>query len=127
MKLSVSGVKKTFNGLCGPAQFYLVISLISLVIYLINMVEHRDQMNTASGLTIQAVAVIIWTIILNWVCSLKYGTKVAWFLVFLPMILMLMVLILFYHMVDTMDLTKEDIHSIADKLEKEQCEDCKHK
>lgn len=127
MKLSVSGVKKMFNGLCGPAQFYLVISLVSLVIYLINMVEHRDQMNTASGLTIQAVAVIIWTIILNWVCSLKYGTKVAWFLVFLPMILMLMVLILFYHMVDTMDLTKEDIHSIADKLEKEQCEDCKHK
>tara|TARA_B100000941_G_scaffold280625_1_gene247224 strand:+ start:227 stop:610 length:384 start_codon:yes stop_codon:yes gene_type:complete len=127
MKLSVSGVKKTFNGLCGPAQFYLVISLISLVIYLINMVEHRNQMNTASGLTIQAVLVIIWTIILNWVCSLKYGTKVAWFLVFLPMIMVLMALILFYHMVDTMDLTKEDIHSIADKLEKEQCEDCKHK
>ena len=127
MKLSVSSVKKTFYGLCGPAQFYLVISLISLVIYLINMVEHRNQMNTASGLTIQAVTVIIWTVILNWVCSLKYGTKIAWFLVFLPIILVLMALVIFYHMVDTMDLTKEDIQTMVDKIDKDDCEECKYK
>ncbi len=124
MKLSISGVKKTFHNLCGPAQFYLVLSLLSLVIYLIQMLEHRNKLNTATGLTIQAIIVIVWTAILNWVCSLKYGNKVAWFLVFLPVILLFTMLIVFYHMVDTMGITKQELQTMVYELNEDSCEEC---
>ena len=124
MKLSISGVKKTFNKLCGPAQFYLVLSLLSLVIYLVQMLEHRNKLNTATGLTMQAIIVIVWTAILNWVCSLKYGNKVAWFLVFLPVILLFTMLIVFYHMVDTMGITKQELQTMVSELNEDSCEEC---
>lgn len=124
MKLSISSVKKTFQKLCGPAQFYLVLSLLSLVIYLVQMLEHRDKMNTATGLTMQAIIVIVWTAILNWVCSLKYGNKVAWFLVFLPIILLFTMLIVFYHMVDTMGITKQELQTMVSELNEDSCEEC---
>ena len=59
MKLSASSIKKSVKGLCGPALFYLVLSLISLVLYLVNMLEHKNKMNTASGFTIQVVVVMV--------------------------------------------------------------------
>lgn len=124
MKLSISGVKKTFQKLCGPAQFYLVLSLLSLVIYLVQMLEHRNKLNTATGLTMQAIIVIVWTAILNWVCSLKYGNKVAWFLVFLPVILLFTMLIVFYHMVDTMGITKQELQTMVSELNEDSCEEC---
>lgn len=126
MKLSISSVKKTFQKLCGPAQFYLVLSLLSLVIYLVHMLEHRNKLNTATGLTMQAIIVIVWTAILNWVCSLKYGNKVAWFLVFLPVILLFTMLIVFYHMVDTMGITKQELQTMVSELNEDSCEECSH-
>ena len=110
MVSSVASSKKMFKKLCGPAQFYLVLSLISLILYLIQMLESKNKMNTAVGLLMQGLLVVVWTYILNWVCSLKYGNKIAWFLVFLPIILLLTMMIVLYHMIDTMGLTKEDIH-----------------
>ena len=35
MSSPVKDLKKSFNKLCGPAQFYLGMSLISIVIYLV--------------------------------------------------------------------------------------------
>jgi len=110
MVSSVSSGQKMFKKLCGPAQFYLVLSLISLILYLIQMLESKNKMNTATGLLMQGLVVVVWTYILNWVCTLKYGNKIAWFLVFLPIILLLTMMIVLYHMIDTMGLTKEDIN-----------------
>ena len=74
------------------------------------MLESKNKMNTATGLLMQGLVVVVWTYILNWVCTLKYGNKIAWFLVFLPIILLLTMMIVLYHMIDTMGLTKEDIN-----------------
>lgn len=112
MSLSVASSKKAFKKLCGPAQFYLVLSLISLLLYLIQMLESKNKMNTVMGFSLQVLVVVLWTCILNWVCSLKYGNKIAWFLVFLPIIFIFTMLIVVYHAIDTMGLTKEDIHKM---------------
>jgi hypothetical protein len=115
MVSSVSSGKTIFKKLCGPAQFYLVLSLISLILYLVQMLQSRNKMNTVTGLMIQTFVVVVWTYILNWVCCLKYGNKIAWFLVFLPLILLITMMIVLYHMIDTMGLTKDDIHRMINK------------
>jgi len=122
MKLSVPGMKKRFNKLCNPSQFYLVLSLIGLAIYLANMLEHKNKMNTASGLVIQAVVVVVWTFMLNWVCSAKYGEEIAWVLVFLPFIMFLGILIVIYHMMDEMDLSKDDLLKIINDAKKDEAD-----
>jgi len=115
MGLSVASVKKDFNKLCTPAQFYLAMSLFSLVIYLVNMMEHKDKMTTVSGMAIQSVVVLIWTYVLNWICKMKYGVKISWFLVFLPLLLLIILLVVFYHMIDTMGFNKEDLREILER------------
>ena len=112
---SISNIKKSFNKLCTPAQFYLVMSLFSLIIYLVNMMEHKHKMMTTAGISIQAVVVLVWTCVLNWICSMKYGVKISWFLVFLPLILLLILLVVFYHMIDTMGLKKEDLRQLINE------------
>ena len=123
MKLSVGTIKKQFNKLCDPSQFYLVLSLFSLVVYLINMFDHDDKANTVIGIVIQLVVVLVWTCVLNWVCSFKHGSKISWFLVFLPLIMTIALLLVIYHLIDELGLTKEDIMEIMksgnlDKLNK---------
>ena len=76
------------------------------------MLESKNKMNTVMGFSLQVLVVVLWTCILNWVCSLKYGNKIAWFLVFLPIIFIFTMLIVVYHAIDTMGLTKEDIHKM---------------
>ena len=112
MKLSVATMKKQFNKLCDPSQFYLVLSLFSLVVYLINMFDHDDKANTMIGIVIQFVIVLVWTCFLNWVCSFKHGSKISWFLVFLPLIMTIALLLVIYHLIDELGLTKEDIMEI---------------
>ena len=114
MKLSVNNVKKKFNKLCVPAQFYLVLSLLGFVLYIIRMLEHKNKLKTASGLIIQVLIALIWTYILNWVCSAKYGEGIAWLLIFLPFIMFFGILILIHHVIDDMDLTKKDLQELAD-------------
>ena len=119
MKLSVTNLQKQFNKLCTPSQFYLVLSIIGLVVYLINMLEHKNKMNTASGLVMQTIIVFVWTYMLNWICSAKHGEQIAWFLVFLPLIIFLGILIVVYHMTDHMDLTKHDLQEIVDEAKED--------
>ena len=114
MKLSVATMKKQFNKLCDPSQFYLVLSLFSLVVYLINMFDHDDKANTMIGIVIQFVVVLVWTCVLNWVCSFKHGSKISWFLVFLPLIMTIGLLLVIYHLIDELGLTKEDIMEIME-------------
>ena len=112
MKLSVSGIKHSFKGLCGPSQFYISFSLLSLSLYLLQMIESKNKVNTVVGFSMQVFVTLAWTFTLNWVCSLKYGNKIAWFLVFFPILLLFTILIVFYHMIDTMGLSKGDIHAM---------------
>ena len=37
-------------------------------------------------LAIHVVLMVVWTLILNKVCSFKYGVKAPWLLVFLPIL-----------------------------------------
>ena len=114
MKLSVATMKKQFNKLCDPSQFYLVLSLFSLIVYLLNMFDHDDKANTVIGIVIQFVVVLVWTCVLNWVCSFKHGSKISWFLVFLPLIMTIGLLLVIYHLIDELGLTKEDIMEIME-------------
>jgi len=124
-------VTERFNKLCTPAQFYLVMSLVSLVIYFVNMMEHKDKMVTVPGIVIQSVVVLIWTCVLNWICKMKYGVKISWFLVFLPLLLLIILLVVFYHMIDTMGIKKEDLREILERDDEDKhggvegnCESC---
>jgi len=81
----------------------------------VNMMEHKHKMMTTAGISIQAVVVLVWTCVLNWICSMKYGVKISWFLVFLPLILLLILLVVFYHMIDTMGLKKEDLRQLINE------------
>jgi len=67
---------------------------------------------SAQGLVIHGVVIVVWTCVLNWVCSLKNGTNIAWILIFLPILLAIGLLIVMYHFVDEMDLSKQDIQDI---------------
>ena len=115
MNLSIKGVKKSFNNLCSPAQFYLGLSIFSLVIYLVNMMEHKDKMITVTGIIIQSIMVLVWTCVLNWICTMKYGVKISWFLVFLPLLIVIILLFIFYHMIDKMGLTKDDLKQMIEE------------
>lgn len=69
--------------LCDPAKFYLFLSFVGVVFYLVNFIE-KQPMYTMCGLGGQIFMMVIYTYILNWVCTMKHGTTVSWFLVFLP-------------------------------------------
>ena len=91
--------------LCKPAQVYLILSLISLTLYVISMLNVHDQVlevepegdgihhYTLSGLIIKMIFTILWIYLLNYICQFKYGKKIAWFIVLLPFFFMGLMLI----------------------------------
>ena len=91
--------------LCKPAQVYLILSLISLTLYVVSMLNVHDQVlevepegegihhYTLSGLVIKMIFTILWVYLLNYICQFKYGKKIAWFIVLLPFFFMGLMLI----------------------------------
>jgi Na+/melibiose symporter-like transporter len=91
--------------LCKPAQVYLILSLISLTLYVISMLNVHDQVlevepegegihhYTLSGLVVKMIFTILYIYILNYICQFKYGKKIAWFIVLLPFFFMGLMLI----------------------------------
>lgn len=91
--------------LCKPAQVYLILSLISLTLYVISMLNVHDQVlevepegegihhYTFGGLVIKIIFTILWIYLLNYICQFKYGKKIAWFIVLLPFFFMGLMLI----------------------------------
>jgi len=120
MGLSVASVKKGIGKLCRPAQVYLVFSVVSMVMYLVTMLERRDLMATGLGITVQGLALLLWTCVLNWICKMKYGTGIAWFLVLLPLILLFILLIIFYELALLEIETTEDTKDIIE----DNCSQC---
>ena len=88
--------KKHFNSLCKPAQIYLAISCISILIlfmqnvgdphkYRIGSYQTRAITHNVSYFIVQIIYVAAWTWILNKLCSGGYS-GVSWFLILLPFI-----------------------------------------
>lgn len=108
-------LKKEFNKLCDPAKFYLIISLASVVVYIIHLMGKDRKKYSYQQLAIHVVLMVVWTLILNKVCSFKYGVKISWLLVFLPILLLIVLMFFVFKMMDKLDLTKHDLHKMIDQ------------
>ena len=102
---------KYFNKLCDPAKLYLLLAFSSVLIYLIHFVR-LGNIPSIQDLVMQVAVMVIWTFILNKVCTFKYGVKISWFLVALPVIFMILGLILMYFFIDQLDISKDDLKDI---------------
>ena len=116
-------LKKEFNKLCDPAKFYLLISFASVVVYIVHLMGKNRNKYSYQQLTVHVVLMVVWTLILNKVCSFKYGVKISWLLVFLPILLLIVLMFFVVKMIDNLDLTKSDLHKMIDKANKTKDED----
>ena len=115
-------LKKTISKLCDPAKFYLVLSIISAAYSSYMLLthpkaeehpNHKEAINnhTINGLIMQIVVAILWTMVLSWICKMKHGVKVAWFLVFLPILFFIVITFLALHMINKLPV--ETINTLA--------------
>jgi hypothetical protein len=63
---------------CLPAKIYVILAITGIIASLYNKMSMLN-------LAFSALFVVMWTNLLNWICSTGY-TAVSWFLVFLPLI-----------------------------------------
>ena len=82
-----SGFMGTIMSLCPPALLYLTLYVISVIAQVIGG-------NFGVGMAIAGlVMAIIWTWLLNYLCSKGYQ-GISWFLVFLPFVIIILILVL---------------------------------
>ena len=92
---------KTIKDLCTPAYVYLVISVISIIVLLIQNKGNTDVYcvgnlecdvpSTPLVFVVNIVYTVFWVFVLNAICKTGY-TRVSWFLVLLPFVLFLLAL-----------------------------------
>jgi hypothetical protein len=97
-------MKFDIKKLCTPAYVYLVISTISIVLMIIQNAGNTNTYclgnyacvveNTAWVFAGKAFYVILWTYVLNVICSYGYR-NISWFLVLFPFILFFILIGLF--------------------------------
>lgn len=114
---------KTIRKLCTPAYVYLVISVISIVVIMIQNAGNETKFclgsyecqvgSTAVVFLAQAVYTIFWVFVLNSICKTGYNS-VSWFLVLLPYILFFIALGML-----VLGNTKEGLVAAKAKKEKE--------
>jgi len=89
-------VSKTVRGLCKPSYIYFMISIFSLIFMAIQNLGNTNtycvgmyqcHANTLGVFISKLLYIVFWTWILNTLCKAGY-TKISWFLVLLPIILM---------------------------------------
>jgi len=95
-----------FDKLCTPAQIYLIVSVVMLVLSYfglsaisqqlhahqssspmlqsLNFTYHKDSQ---TSYVVQCVFIVLWTWVLSYLCRKGY-TSLSWFLVLLPWVLM---------------------------------------
>ena len=94
------------NKLCTPALFYLIISIISIIITLFITIGDRsiyclgkincDMSYISIVIIIKIIFMLLWTWILNLICKAGYSS-ISWFLVLLPfIIIILFIFVVFY-------------------------------
>lgn len=88
-----------FNDLCTPAKIYLIVSIVCIVGWMWGASDKRSRYRdeevkhspfTILGLICKLVLMVLWTLLLNWLCDNKY-TNIAWIILLLPIILPLFV------------------------------------
>jgi hypothetical protein len=98
MKSNIKVPFKFFNGLCAPAQLYLVLSLLSLLTlfyqnysnpnkYCVGIFETKTDCNNRVFFAFKILYIAIWLFILQKLCSKGYST-ISWILVLLPIVAM---------------------------------------
>jgi hypothetical protein len=89
------------RNLCGPAQFYLFISMVAIAIMLVQnyynvnvycLGNYSCNVSTPIIFAVKIVYVLFWTWILNLVCD-SGATYLAWFLVLFPYLLLMVLLL----------------------------------
>ncbi len=90
--------------MCTPAQIYLIVSVIFLILSYFGMSEisqqltmnqnghpilrslnFTDQKDSRTSYIVQIVVIVLWTWLLSYLCSKGYSNH-SWFLVLLPSI-----------------------------------------
>ena len=97
-------MKFDIKKLCTPAYVYLVISMVSIILMIIQNAGHTNTYclgnyacvveNTAWVFAGKAFYVVLWTYVLNLICSYGYR-NISWFLVLFPFILFFILIGLF--------------------------------
>ena len=89
-------VKRSFTQLCRPAQLYVALSAVSLVLVIVqNLADSKKfclghyscDLDFSNLFVIlgQAAYVLVWTIILNSLCETGYE-RLSWYLVLIPFV-----------------------------------------
>jgi hypothetical protein len=86
---------KVYDGLCKPAQFYLVISVFGLLLMTFQNMGATDRFTLGSYSTphsnpgmlllFNVVYIAVWTWMLNILC--RINTKISWIIVLFPFVL----------------------------------------
>jgi hypothetical protein len=95
-----------FDKLCAPAQIYLIISIVMLILSYFGLSAISQQLHlhkssspifqslnftyekdARTSYVVQGVFIILWTWLLSYLCNKGY-TSLSWFLILLPWILM---------------------------------------
>ena len=95
-----------FDKLCTPAQIYLIVSFILMVLSyfglnaisqqisfnqsnnsLLQSLNFTYQKDARTSYVVQVVLIVLWTLLLSYLCK-KGFSNLSWFLVLLPWVLM---------------------------------------
>lgn len=106
-----------FDNMCTPAQIYLIVSFILMVLsyFGMNAISQQITLNQANNeflqslnftyqkdkktsYVVQAVFIVLWTWILTYLCK-KGFSNLSWFLILLPWVLMF--LAFFVYIIET--------------------------
>jgi len=106
-----------FDNICTPAQIYLIVSFILMVLSYFGMnaisqqitlnqannsflqsLNFTYQKDTRTSYIVQAVFIVLWTWVLTYLCR-KGFSNLSWFLVLLPWVLMF--LAFFVYIIET--------------------------
>ena len=87
------------KNLCSPALLYLVLSIIAIILMIVNRMQPLS-------IVVKALFIVIWTWFLNFLCKHNHE-GISWFLVILPMVLMLVMFALSYETILFMNLKRE--------------------
>lgn len=91
-------LERQFNKLCTPSQFYLVVSLITVVLmllqnkddtrkYCVGNYSCRLPFSNVLLFAMKLLFILFWTVVLDSLCKNGY-TKLSWMIVLFPFILM---------------------------------------
>jgi hypothetical protein len=99
----MDGIVNKVQSLCTPALVFFIVSVISLFIMIFDNLENTHSYcignvscnvpNTSMIFITEIVFLVLWTWLLNFICSRGYP-NVAWFILLFPYILLFMVVLM---------------------------------